>query len=58
MGPDFLEAALKDPSENQAPLPLKMPQTLEQLLTSARRRTLFFVCWCTQGKGDLSSCFI
>lgn len=35
MGPDFLESALKDLYENQAPLPLKMPQTLKQLLTSA-----------------------
>lgn len=42
MGPDFLETALKDLSENQAPLPLKMPQTLQQLLTSAHRRTLVF----------------
>lgn len=42
MGPDFLEVALKDVSANQAPLPLKMPQTLKQLLTSACRKTLFF----------------
>lgn len=42
MGPDFLEVALKDVSANQAPLPLKMPQTLKQLLTSACRKTLVF----------------